>query len=125
MQKLQLVCLINNKTIMVLLIYLMRVSLHTTSHVAVLQHCKLSTCYINHSNLLSAEGDDYMSVGPFQFTFDRNRVAYNINIPLVNDNVHEPTEQFSTSLSTNEDAYVVTLNPESTNIRILDDDGGY
>ena len=73
-------------------------------------------------NLFAPGGNDYQQpIGPLSFTFLRIHDSFDIRIPLVDDNTHEPIEEFYASLSTTGDQ---VLNPGSCTIRIIDDDDG-
>ena len=71
------------------------------------------------------DGSDYQAVGPISLTFDRNTDSRDIMIPIIDDNIHEATEQFRGQLTTTEDPRILTLNPQNTNIQINDDKGMY
>ncbi len=55
--------------------------------------------------------------------FDRSTMTTTLNVNIVDDSIHEQSELFYGQLSSSEDAGVLTLNPASTNISILDNEG--
>ena len=65
------------------------------------------------------DGLDY-SARTQVLTFDQNNVGFNISIPVLNDDIHEPAEDFFGRLMTGDSD--VSLSPNSTRIRIIDDD---
>ena len=69
---------------------------------------------------LSSAGSDYTDRGTLQFTFSQFVTEFDIPYEIRNDNIHENTEYFNSILSTSDAGAV--LNPNSTRIRILDND---
>lgn len=65
-------------------------------------------------------GSDYTTRTPQTLVFDQNNMAFNVTVPVLDNDIHEPVERFFGRLET-EDGNT-TLNPNSTLIRILDDD---
>ena len=64
--------------------------------------------------------DDYTSVSQ-DLTFQPGSERQCVDVPIVNDDDLENEEQFSMTITTEEDR--VTLEPDSTTVTITDDDG--
>ena len=64
--------------------------------------------------------DDYTSVSQ-DLTFQPGSERQCVEVPIVNDDDLENEEQFSVTITTEEDR--VTLEPDSTTVIITDDDG--
>lgn len=73
-----------------------------------------------HNFIKLSGGSDYTTRTPQTLVFDQNNMAFNITVPVLDNDIHEPVERFFGRLET-EDGNT-TLNPNSTLIRILDDD---
>lgn len=71
----------------------------------------------------SSAGEDYTDIGTRVLIFDRDQVSFDIMVPILDNNIHELDEEFTASLSTEESGAILTLNPDNTVIRILDDEG--
>lgn len=72
-----------------------------------------------------SDGADFDSAGAiftFNATGDR---TYTFNVSLENDDIYEFIENFNAQLSFVEAAERVTIDPESAQVEILDDDGNY
>lgn len=74
---------------------------------------------ISFTSLQLSDGSDY-TTRTQTLTFDQNNMAFNVTVPVLDNDIHEPMESFFGRLET-EDGNT-TLNPNSTLIRILDDD---
>lgn len=74
---------------------------------------------ISFTSLQLSDGSDY-TTRTQTLTFDQNNMAFNVTVPVLDNDIHEPMERFLGRLET-EDGNT-TLNPNSTLIRILDDD---
>ena len=70
--------------------------------------------------LCFAAPDDYTSVSQ-DLTFQPGSERQCVEVPIVNDDDLENEEQFSVTITTEEDR--VTLEPDSTTVIITDDDG--
>ena len=71
----------------------------------------------------SSAGEDYTDIGTQVLVFDRDREFYDIMVPIIDNDIHELDEEFTASLSTEESSAILTLNPDNTVVRILDDEG--
>lgn len=71
----------------------------------------------------SLAGDDYLDTGILSFTFDQDNVAYEVMVPLINDDIHELNENFFAFLSTQESMSILILNPANATVNILDEEG--
>ena len=68
-------------------------------------------------------GDDFDSTGGV-FTFNASSATtYAFDVPLVNDDIYEFIENFNAQLSFVEAAERVTIDPDSAQVEVLDDDG--
>jgi len=65
------------------------------------------------------DGLDY-SARTQTLTFDQNNVGFNVSIPVLNDDIHEPEEDFFGRLMTDDEDAL--LSPNTTRIHIVDDD---
>ena len=70
-------------------------------------------------SILSA-GMDYVDRGTLLFTFSQFVTSFDIPYEILDNDIHENTEYFFSVLSTGDDR--VSLSPNSTRIRILDND---
>ena len=80
----------------------------------VLRECELSIF------LLCSAPDDYTSVSQ-DLTFQPGSDRQCVEVAIVNDDELENEEQFTVTITTEEDR--VTLEPDSTTVTITDDDG--
>ena len=69
----------------------------------------------------SLDGSDYSAVAPRPLTFDRDTSSFPIPIDIIDDQVHELSEDFFGHLSTTDED--VVLDPQETRVRIADNDG--
>ena len=67
-------------------------------------------------------GLDYSAVGTTTLIFNTNVNSTSIFIPIINDTLHEDIEDFRGLLTTTEPK-VVTLDPQTAVIQIIDDEG--
>ena len=68
-------------------------------------------------------GSDFDSTGDV-FTFNASsETTYTFDVPLVNDDTFEFIENFNAQLSFIETAERVTIDPDSAQVEVLDDDG--
>ena len=73
-----------------------------------------------------ADGNDYNSVGTFLLTFDSATTSIDVPVTIIDDTVFELTESFIVTLSfPGAPVPGVTLDPDSAQTTILDDDGWY
>ena len=59
------------------------------------------------------------------FIFNSVNDSYEVMVPLVDNDIQEPVEQFLGQLSSPEDPNILTLMPAVTTIEIVDDDGEF
>ena len=69
----------------------------------------------------SLDGSDYNAVAPRVLIFDRDTSSFSIPIDIIDDQVHELSEEFFGRLSTADGD--VILDPQETRVRIADNDG--
>ena len=70
-------------------------------------------------SLQLSDGSDYTTRRQM-LVFDQNNLDLNITVPVLDNDIHEPLEDFFGRLETEDSS--TTLTPNSTVIRILDDD---
>ena len=70
-------------------------------------------------SLQLSDGSDYTTRRQ-TLVFDQNNLDLNITVPVLDNDIHEPLEDFFGRLETEDSS--TTLTPNSTVIRILDDD---
>ena len=75
---------------------------------------------ITYSLILFTAPDDYVSTSS-DLTFSQSSSRECVNVSIVNDDELENEEEFRLTLTTGEDK--VNLIPDSTTVRITDDDG--
>ena len=71
--------------------------------------------------MLRLDGSDYTAIVPRTLTFDRNNLEFPIAINIIDDQVHELSEDFFGRLSSSDGD--VFLMFQQTRIRIEDNDG--
>ena len=57
------------------------------------------------------------------FIFNSINDSYEVMVPVVDNDIQEPVEQFLGQLSSTEDPNILTLMPAVATIEIVDDDG--
>lgn len=66
-----------------------------------------------------SDGSDYTTTRQM-LVFDQNNLDHNVTVPVLGNDIHEPLENFFGRLETEDSS--TTLTPNSTVIRIFDDD---
>ena len=79
--------------------------------------------YFAHFIFFFSAGEDFINDGPFPITFTESLTSVQIPLNLIDDSVHEASEEFLASLSTEGSSSVVSLSPVAALVRILDNDG--
>jgi hypothetical protein len=69
----------------------------------------------------SPDGSDYDAIVPMVLTFDRDTSNFSIPIDIIDDLIHELSEEFLGRLTTSDGD--VVLGPQQTIVRIADNDG--
>lgn len=70
-------------------------------------------------SLQLSDGSDYTTTRQM-LVFDQNNLDHNVTVPVLGNDIHEPLENFFGRLETEDSS--TTLTPNSTVIRIFDDD---
>ena len=69
------------------------------------------------------DSDDFDCGPPTRFTFTATNTQFSVLCAIRNDLVSENVEVFTASITSSEDRSDVVLNPDTTRVEIIDDDG--
>lgn len=72
----------------------------------------------------ATDPDDYTAVTNRTVTLDANTMSRTVPVPIINDNRLEGNESFTANLREQVDNPRVVVDPENTEVIILDNDGG-
>ena len=68
-------------------------------------------------------GSDYEALIALPLTFTPNTKAVDVPVTIIDDNIFEPTERFTASLSLSMQVAGVSVAPAMAEVSILDEDG--